>query len=501
MPGRLCCCRNAVEEWVDAPCRCWAATAADPPRASPAFSPQGGFSVDLRRDLCFPFTSFSMEVEAPKTTRPPSTGAGFFHRFTKLCKLRSVGISPGGIPGAGLYKEDCSTDDTEWSEEIRDRKIHPQPCEDAAAAAVTGEPPNLVIPKLFDLVSSLKAAYILLQQAHIPYDPDKLRSADLLIVSKLESLSELEQSYLGARHRKPNSVSGLEAEIEEQQRLLEKLQTQAQKKDTEILQLRWKLEEVDLKNAEMEEEIKLKSALHEEIVPLHQHLNPSTFSLVFEAAAKSIHDFGKPLIALMKASGWDLDRAADAVAGPVAYAERSHKKYAFEAYLSWKMFVSEELEADCLKKGSVDGVLRFEDPFDALVEDQDSSFARFCRAKYMAVVHPKMEESFFGNLDQRAFVASGGHPRMPLYRAFAKMARWVWVLRVMATAMAPKAEAFYVPRGSGYSEEHMESVVEGEAAKLWRVGLTVVPGFRVGGSVAKCKIYPTREKQGHGSTT
>ncbi|MCI37031.1 hypothetical protein A2U01_0058255, partial [Trifolium medium] len=35
-------------------------------------------------------------------------------------------------------------------------------------------------------------------------------------------------------------------------------------------------------------------------------LSVAKFQDVFKAASKSIHDFAKPLISLMKASGWDL---------------------------------------------------------------------------------------------------------------------------------------------------------------------------------------------------
>uniref|UniRef100_A0A1D1Z631 A-kinase anchor protein 9 n=1 Tax=Anthurium amnicola TaxID=1678845 RepID=A0A1D1Z631_9ARAE len=443
-----------------------------------------------------------MELEPPKSAKPTSSVAGIFHRFSGLCKLRSVGISSGGIPAVGLRNGGRSAEETErGGDESRDRKIHPQPLEAAAAAAlsaVTGEPVNLAASKLFDLVSSLKSAYIQLQQAHIPYDAEKIQSADELVVSKLDSLSEVEHLYLESGGRKPTSLAALKSEIEKRQCLLESLQTRIQKKDTEILRLRWEMEEVDLKNAEMEEEMRCKLAPHEAIVPFDRHLNPSAFSLVFESTARSIHDFAKPLIGLMKASGWDLDRVASAIGGPVAYTQRSHKKYAFEAYLARKMFGSEGTEVGCLRKGSVDGVMRFHDPFEALVEDPNSGFARFSRTKYVWVVHPKMEESFFGNLEQRAFVSGGGHPRTPLYRAFAKMARWVWVLRVMASSITPEAEAFYVRRGCEFSEEHMESVVEVErVVGLAKVGFTVMPGFRIGGGVVSCRVYLTREKHHH----
>ncbi|KAL2508977.1 protein GRAVITROPIC IN THE LIGHT 1 [Forsythia ovata] len=60
----------------------------------------------------------------------------------------------------------------------------------------------------------------------------------------------------------------------------------------------------------------------------------SSFEDIFKSARKAIHDFANPLIALMKVSDWDLDQAANAIENYVVYAKRSHKKYAFEAYVT-----------------------------------------------------------------------------------------------------------------------------------------------------------------------
>ncbi|KAL2495346.1 hypothetical protein Fot_39103 [Forsythia ovata] len=53
----------------------------------------------------------------------------------------------------------------------------------------------------------------------------------------------------------------------------------------------------------------------------------TSFEDIFKSARKAIHDFVKPLIALMKVSDWDLDQVANAIEIPVVYAKRSHKKY------------------------------------------------------------------------------------------------------------------------------------------------------------------------------
>ncbi|KAL2461194.1 DUF641 domain-containing protein [Abeliophyllum distichum] len=63
----------------------------------------------------------------------------------------------------------------------------------------------------------------------------------------------------------------------------------------------------------------------------------ASFEDIFKSARKAIHDFAKPLIALMKVSNWNLDQAANAIENSVVYAKRSHKKYAFEAYVAQRI--------------------------------------------------------------------------------------------------------------------------------------------------------------------
>jgi hypothetical protein len=45
-------------------------------------------------------------------------------------------------------------------------------------------------------------------------------------------------------------------------------------------------------------------------------------------------------------------------------------------------------------------------------------FGKFCSKKYLAIVHPKMESSLFGNLEQHQQVIAGSHPRSQFYGEF-----------------------------------------------------------------------------------
>ncbi|XP_042505673.1 protein GRAVITROPIC IN THE LIGHT 1-like [Macadamia integrifolia] len=436
---------------------------------------------------------------ATKHARASSNISDIVHRFAKVCRLRSTGVFSGENPTHDHRKRASSTGDssnTTDENEFDEQKIHPHPIEgtlvgsDKVAATA-------VIPKLFDSISALKLAYIQLQEAHIPFDSEKIEVADDLVVSQLKVLSDIKRSYKEKQITSPkcDSTSGsslLFAEIQDHESRLEKLQSQIQGKDSLIFELRRELEGLDRNNASLEELLKRRKYLEEENMGPCRDLEPNSFVEVFNAASKSIHDFAKPLICLMKASSWDLDLAANSIEESVVYLKRSHKKYAFEAYLSRRMF-----HGFFPKLHNLEDITRFKDPFDALVAEPTSSFANFCRLKYLLVVHSKMEASFFGNLDQRTFVMSGKHPRTPLYQAFVKMAKWVWVLQGLAASVEDKAEIFGVQTGSEFSEDYMESVVEDEDDALGIdreqgrriVGFMVMPGFRVGKAVIRSRVY------------
>ncbi|OVA19668.1 protein of unknown function DUF641 [Macleaya cordata] len=432
---------------------------------------------------------------ATRSSKPSSNISDIVYRFAKVCRLRSVGVFSNENPNPNHHHHQnnickkngsnkASSDGTEDTE-CSDQKIHPQPTqiethEDVAAIAVL---------KLFDTISALKLAYIELQEGHIPYSPEKIQAADDRIVSELKTLSEIKRSFKNiSKPKSSSSLSGpiLVEELQNHQFQLEKLQCQIQIKDSDILKLQQEVQELDRKNQELDSMIKQK-ALDE------KRSQPKTFSHAFKAATKSIHDFAKPLISLMKASAWDLDLAVNSIEDSINYSKRSHKKYAFEAYLSRRMF-----HGFSIKYLSLDDILRFKDPFDALIEYPDSEFAKFCRSKYLLVVHSRMETAFFGNLDQRSFVLSGGHPRTPLYQAFVKMAKCVWVLQAMAASNDSKAEIFGVQRGSEFSELYMEDVVEDKddtpkpnSKSRLRVGLMIMPGFKIGQTVFRSRVYLT----------
>ncbi|XP_065859368.1 protein GRAVITROPIC IN THE LIGHT 1 [Euphorbia lathyris] len=401
--------------------------------------------------------------------------------------------------------------------ESNSQKVHPQPMEESVDQ--NPEAVEALISKIFTNISSLKSAYIQLQSAHTPYDPEKIQDADKLVISELKNLSELKHFYRET-YPKPAYISPqdsrLAAEIQEQQSLLKtyevmvkKFQSEIHNKDSEIHQLQHQIEDASQKRTKLEKNLKLRGLSTKEselsgdengFFPID--LTPELFISSVEASYKAIHDFSKPLINMMKAAGWDLDAAANSIEPDVVYAKRAHKKYAFESHICQRMFSGFQHESFSLKSDNTAFsnesffhqflALRETDPLDMLGQNPDSDFGRFCRSKYLVVVHPKMEASFFGNMDQRNYVMGGGHPRTPFYQAFLKLAKSIWLLHRLSYSFDPNVKVFQVKRGSEFSEVYMESVVKNlilEENQKPSVGLMVMPGFWIGGSVIQSRVY------------
>ncbi|KAL6967799.1 hypothetical protein U1Q18_033608 [Sarracenia purpurea var. burkii] len=441
-------------------------------------------------------------------TKPPSKSfpniSDIVSKFANVCRFKSIGVLSTENPSHNHLINDIgnnaplaedSSDATDEGE-CNGEKVHPHPSE---IQPQTTESAKVEIFKLFDTISSLKLAYVRVQEAHIPYDPDKIKAADGLFMAELEELIKIKRAYKSRQFKRVNCTPArsllLLSKIQQHEKLLEKLKFHFKIKNTQMLNLQHELHDLDLKNSELVEELRHKERVEEfrqkekESVKV---MNYPSFEDIFKAASMAVHDFAKPLISLMKASGWDLDRAADSIEASVVYSRRSHKKYAFEAYIARRMFYKMPSQSF-----NVDSILRFDNPIDALIIDPHSTFAKFCRTKYLSLIHPIMEASFFGNLDHRAFVSSGRHPRTPFYQAFVKMARWIWVLQGIASLSEPIAEIYVVKRGSGFSEVYMEgveelnkdTVVSGEELSRFKVEFVVMPGFRVGETLVRSRVY------------
>lgn len=374
---------------------------------------------------------------------------------------------------------------------------------------LNSEAMEAMVSNLFSNISAFKAAYVQLQTAHTPLDVHNIQAADRAVIAQLQKLSELKRCYKNGCKEAPPDTH-LQAQVHERQcmlrtyeMMLNRLESEIEMKDTEVDMIREQIKKTKETNARLEKKLQ-----EPEMV-----LNTQMFVKSVQEASKEVHGFAKILINQMKSAEWDLDSAANSIHPDIRYAKRTHKKFAFESYVCNGMFGGFENE-DFYINGGLSSIidpekhrlecfteyqdLKSQDPFAFLASaPPDCLFGQFCHKKYLQVVHPKMEESFFGNLDQRDHVVNGIHPKTDFYEAFLKLAKAIWLVHRLAFSFDPVVSIFQVRRGTDFSVVYMESVVHGVLSGYDaldgrpKVGFTVMPGFRVSKAVIQCQVYLT----------
>ncbi|KAL6616290.1 hypothetical protein ACP70R_038560 [Stipagrostis hirtigluma subsp. patula] len=427
--------------------------------------------------------TLQMEAAKGKARRTPSS---LFLRISDICKVHSVGVAPA-------VREKLKADSTvESSEDGTHLKVHPHQVSDheSCSGSSSARYEEAVVEKLLDAISGLKLAYVNVQQALMPYDPDSIMVADEHFASELEEAAGLKDLYLTVdKWSNQMYQSHVSSKIHEYQKHAVELQAAICKKDSEIVLLREELEELERKNMELKEKVDQRVLQREQSLDIGKGQSIDLFIELFETSSKYIHNFTKLVISWMKRSGCDLDSSTFPADNTVVYEKKADKKYSVEAYFARAMLMGTREEY--FSMDSFDYIMGFKDPFDALVEAPNSTFGRFCREKYLVAVPCSMEDSFLGNLNHRAFIENGGHPRTEFYQAFARMARHVWALLTVARCLKPRAEMFFVKSGFQFQKKHMECIparLTTDEAKI-NVGFTVMPGFKIGCTVIRCRVY------------
>lgn len=109
-----------------------------------------------------------------------------------------------------------------------------------------------LMDEVFEAVSAVKRAYVKLQEAHCPWDPEKMRVADVAVVAELRRLGVLRERFrrrrraadgrrIGRRRAASASVREVVAPYEA---VVEELKKEVKAKDLEVNSLKEKLESV-----------------------------------------------------------------------------------------------------------------------------------------------------------------------------------------------------------------------------------------------------------------
>ncbi|KAK7256587.1 hypothetical protein RIF29_30041 [Crotalaria pallida] len=370
------------------------------------------------------------------------------------------------------------------------------------------ETTHKLIASLFATVSSFEASYFQLQSAHVPFVEEHVTSADRVLVSQLQRLSELKNFYkdfLRSPETRPDLVqigSCLEAQVEENQSKLRtlgtvsnRLQLELEQKHEEVSALRRKLDEVNKGN------MKLSKKLCGNLDPnCDVLLTVRVFDSLCQDASRAAHKFTKILIGLMRKARWDLGLAASAVHPNVEYAKKGHNQYALLSYVCLGMFqgfdslgFGANVESE-VKGGSLKQLLEHvsSNPMELLSLHPGYDFSNFCERKYEGLIHPSMESSIFVDLDGNEAVLKSWRSLSMFYEAFVGMASSIWTLHKLSYAFDPPVEIFQVERGVEFSMIYMEDVTK---RLTWpnkgraKVGFTVVPGFKIGRIVIQSQVY------------
>eukprot|EP01018_Ginkgo_biloba_P011155 Gb_25021 [translate_table: standard] len=391
-----------------------------------------------------------------------------------------------------------------------------------------------ILNDTFSTISSLKNAYVQLQAAHIPYDAEKLQLADKYVIKEMKRLSELKQYYKVNIAHVGNSfdLESMRNRLCNEESFKSVLQNEIVKKDLEIETLKNLLQNVNLRKDELERRLK-RIEIRGSGRDVYNNRNQSSdFSPTEELFAANIYkmkesarSFTKCLVSLMKSAQWDLDAAVNSIEPGIKYTKYYHKRLAFQSYVCLRMFNGFENENFYLT-GSLSSIIdpekyrgecftQFQDmqnmePLDLVSVTPDCLFGKFCHKKFLQIVHPKMEESFFGNFQHRNQIVNGEHPRSQFYSVFVKFAKCVWLVHKLAFSFDPIVSIFQVKRGTAFHTPYMENLnlvnsnvtvaateghdidKEGMPSNPRIVGFTVMPGFRVGkNALVKCQVYVT----------
>ncbi|XVF68914.1 hypothetical protein PTKIN_Ptkin11bG0039400 [Pterospermum kingtungense] len=388
----------------------------------------------------------------------------------------------------------------------------------------------MLMEEVFEAVAEMKKAYVRLQEAHCPWDPERMRAADVAVVGELRTIGVLRERFRrgtlggsgGGSGRKGHAAM-LREVVAPYEAAVEELKKEVKVKEVEIENLKEKLNTVTcLSNGG-----KRGRSFSKRKVSCSQVLAAAPAPELFEATMSQVKEASKSftslLLSLMREARWDIAaavrsiEAASTTADTAAYTTiitpsviaNHHAKYALESYVSRKIFQGFDHETFYMD-GSLSSLLNPDqyrrdcftqyrdmkamDPVELLGILPTCHFGKFCSKKYLAIVHPKMEESLFGDLEQRSQVMAGNHPRSQFYGEFLGLVKAIWLLHLLAFSLDPSPSQFEASRGAEFHPHYMESVVKvsggGRVPSGQIVGFPVSPGFKLGnGSVVKARVY------------
>nr|GMD28288.1 IRK-interacting protein [Ipomoea batatas] len=107
---------------------------------------------------------------------------------------------------------------------------------------------EMILGEVFEAVSAMKRAYVSLQDAHCPWDPDKMRVADVAVVAELRRIGVLKERYRrsvgsddGGRGRRRVGAATLREVVAPYEAVVDDFKREVKAKEAEIQNLKEKL--------------------------------------------------------------------------------------------------------------------------------------------------------------------------------------------------------------------------------------------------------------------
>ncbi|KAK9022210.1 hypothetical protein V6N11_002492 [Hibiscus sabdariffa] len=386
-----------------------------------------------------------------------------------------------------------------------------------------------LMEEVFETVAEMKKAYVRLQEAHCPWDPERMRAADVAVVGELRKLGVLRERFRrgtrGGGGGGKGHVAMLREVVAPYEAAVEDLKREVKVKEVEIENLKEKLNTVTcLSNGGKKgRSLSKRKVSCSQVLAAAAAPTPELFEATMSQVKEASKSFTSLLLSLMREARWDIAAAVRSIEAATATPDNTtytntmitpsvianhHAKYALESYVSRKIFQGFDHETFYMD-GSLSSLLNPDqyhrecftqyrdmkamDPVELLGILPTCNFGKFCSKKYLAIVHPKMEESLFGDLEQRNQVMAGNHPRSQFYGEFLGLAKAIWLLHLLAFSLDPAPSQFEASRGAEFHPHYMESVGKisgGRVPASQIVGFPVSPGFKLGnGSVVKARVY------------
>ncbi|KAJ0984068.1 hypothetical protein J5N97_002424 [Dioscorea zingiberensis] len=467
------------------------------------------------------------EKRKTKKKKEMASISDLIHRVTSTCLTHPIARAHG-------YRDELEEEEIieveEEEEEEEEKDGDEEEEEEEREERILAKPGRMremetLMAEVFDAVAGMKRAYISLQEAHCPWDPEKMRLADGAVVSELRRLARLKDRFRrGGIGVAVVAAAPIREMVAPYEAALEEMRRELKVKEAEVENLKEKLKSPTPRKKGRFHGSKRVSCSTALTSPPP---TPELFETIMEQVKEASKSFSAHLLSLMRSARWDIAAAVRSIIdgdGEAGHAignqmgipavEPHHAKHALESYVSRRIFHGFENETFYIE-GTLASLLnpaefrrdcyaqfkdmRGMDPAELLGILPTCHFGRFAAKKYLAIVHARMEESLFGGVEQRRAVLEGAHPRTGFYGEFLRLAKAVWLLHLLAFALEPAPAHFEASKGAEFHPEYMESVVRFASGRVpagFAVGFSVGPGFKLGnGSLVRARVYLVPKSQ------